>query len=826
MQNTFTRTVFAVASAIMLTLPVARAATPGQPVLSMSFELTGEHGQVAGTVTAPLTDIYQKALPEGMPVDITVRRSAYSLGQTDLTVAVFKGMKPGDSAEFIDNITPVWEMNQDYTYTALAEAPGYEFHMGYGAMKPGLAFVFPQNALILMPGTDSVGLEVTAPSKMESGVELEEPMTALEFYRATNTTWPYTYKLLHSVPDPVPGETYSYTDKEPRPDMTNYYRVRAVTKYGYADTNGSCYVGLDVPAAPYPVTATATPEGAVVSWTAPDRGENWGAIDPAGLWYNVYRCRGYGATNRELIATQITETEFTDTGSDLTEPLEVRYEVQAGNAKGLGGSNFSSPDYDIIVGPSYTLPFTETFDGGFTKVWTLADPNYFTRWYEATEAEYGDWPVKRVKPVQGSGLVYVDYVYNSPASGSRNSLTSYKIDMERMENPVMSFWYYAIPDTDVTISVASASQPDAFAEDALVSISEDAAKAEWRRMWVPLKGAAGSASGYLRLTTSFTNLPSSAIIDDVRVYNYPGVSDLEAEVDETTMAVTLTWSLPEEGTAECKDFVGYVNGAEWGEISSPWIYDGLEYDHAYTFSVRPVYEGVEVEASVPCGVLVRTPVPSAFTVGDYDYVVLDTTDADESEAPEYRAYVAGYHGRGGLLRMPASVTYQDMGFTVCGVDAGALAGNKDVESLTLPEGYMMIGAGAFRDMTELMALSVPASMLTIDDMAFTDCRSLMTVSFAGRVPPYVGTDAFAGIAPGCKGKCPDGAAAAYAVVENLATIDFGIDVGVDVLMERWDVRKEWFDLTGCPIPAPRRGEAAIVRLTAPDGTVRVAKRLM
>lgn len=786
------------------------AATPGQPQLAMSFELKGERGEVAGVLTAPLTDTYQNPLPENLKIDIDVFRSSHGLNQIDLPVGKFTGMAPGESVTFTDRISPAWEFNEEYTYTAVAKAGDYFFYTGYGQMIPGLEFMFDRDALTLTAGLSDVEISVIVPSKMTTGMPLEQEIESMEFYRAVDmSSWPYKYALIHSVANPEMEETITYTDTKPFPDTRNYYRVRAVTKYGFAEVNGNCYVGEDIPAAPYPVTAQQTAEGVTVSWTAPDRGENWGVIDPQSLWYNVFRCYGYGNDERELIATHISETSFTDTGEGIEKPLAVRYEVQSGNSKGTGGSNFSSYDYDLIIGPAYRLPFSETFDGGLTKEWLMNASDNRATWYTATFAEYGDRPVVRVNPYQGSGLIYVDYIYNSPASGSTNTLTSYKIDMKDMENPWISFWYYAIPDNDVWISVAASDDAGSFGEGKLIRISENVDKAEWRRALLPLENVGGSANAYLRFTTGFDDAPSSAILDDVLVLNYPTVSNIDASVDEETMTATVEWTLPVEGSAECLGFVGYVDGEEYGEVSSPWSYPGLEMDRVYTFQVRPLYEDVEVEASVAVAVNVATPVESEFTVGDYDYVVMDTLDDDASLPKE--VCVAGYHGRGGLLRMPATVTYSENLYTVRGVGEEAFAGNASVESVTMPDGYTFIHRAAFRDATALEALSLPASMTVIGEEAFSGCSALEMINFAGEVPPAVAGNAFEGIAEYCKGTCPEGTEKTYSETPGLTEIDFGYnpDAGVGEIGsdETGDL---YFDLQGRRIPAPLPGQTYIL----------------
>lgn len=812
-------------TAVALVSAVNLLAAPGRADLTMSYELTGEKGKVVGVVVAPLTDNYDKPVPSDIQIEVTVYRTAYSLGQMNLVVAKFPNLAPGESAEFVDDIMPAWEINQEYTYRVESIAKGYTFYDGYGSIKPGIEFMFDADAISLTPQIDgtSVEIEVVVPSKMTTGAPLEEPLLSLEFYSSIDAS---NWRLIYQVPNPEPGTTETYLDQTAAPNTKNYFKIRAVTKYGYAETYGNCYVGLDTPAAPYPVKAVEEADGVHISWTVPDRGENWGVINPAEIWYNVFRCRGYGAENRELIASQITETSFIDRGEGITTALEVRYEVQSGNSRGLGGSNFSSSDYDIVVGPAYTLPFRDTFDGGFTKVWKLTHSDYFTDWYQATIGEYGSKP-ERVSPIQGSGLVYVDYVYNSPASGSTNTLTSYKLDLKDMKNPWVSFWYYAIPDNDVTISFASSADGTEFENPHTVRISENVTKPEWRKAWLPIENVSESGIGYIRFTTSFTSKPSSAILDDVAVMNYPGVDDLEVKIEEESMSVSIEWSLPTDGAAACTGFEGYVNGEKYGEVTSPWTYENMEYDVTYTFQVKPLYEGVDVDASPVRAAMIKSPAVTEFTVGDYDYSVMVTEEADDA-AEVNEVAICGYHGEGGLLRMPATVTFKDTEYKVCGVVEEAFSGNAKIESVAMPEGYTFILREAFRGAVSLEYLSIPASMLNIGEMAFEGCSALSMVNFAGSVPPSVGQDAFAGIAEGCKGLCPEDAKKDYASVENLKTIDFGYkeegpDAVVSIITDG-DSVVEYFDLQGLRISEPSRGKAHIIRITYPDGSIRTEKR--
>ncbi len=809
------RALSALVMAVALAVPCG-AATPGQPELTMTFEILPGGGAVKGVLTAPLTDNMQRELPADAAMDISVTRSAYSLGQSELQVQYFAGLAPGETVTFYDDISPRWEYNQQYTYMAQVTLPGYTFYTGYGNMRPGVAFNFEQNAFLLEPSADwkSVRLSAVVPHRDTDGLELTVDITSVVFYRAVDTSsWPYRYEELGSAVDFSPKETVYVIDDSPVQNATNHYMVRAITPYGYAEMSGSCYVGLDLPGAPMDVTAEKSADGALISWNAPENGLNWGYIDPETVTYNVYRCWSYGPTGRQLLAEGVSERSLTDTGAGLDAPLAVRYEVESVNERGVGKSAYSGYDYDIIVGPAYAMPFRETFDGGLDCEWHLASSSYYAQWYMATAGEYGSTPVT-VNPKQGSGLIYVDYVYSKPPSGTTNTMTSYKIDMSGADNPYLSFWYYAIPDNDVTIAAdCSADGGVSFGEPVVIRIADDTAEgAGWRQARMPLAGMKGSDAVVLRITTSYLDTPSSAIIDDVQVIDYPQVRGLTAEVDASAMSAVLTWSLPEDAP-ECVGFMGYIDGEETGEVASPWTVENLEYDHSYSFQVRPMYEDVEINASAPCVVVINSPAVTDFSVGDYDYTVL------LMEVVPPVAYVSGYHGRGGLLRLPASVKFNDKEYSVQGVADAAFRGNASVESVTLPDGYSYVGREAFAGCGSLLAVSVPESLLTIGKRAFADCGALADVTFAGTQPPAVEADAFSGVAEGCKGHCPEGSAGKYAAVEALSHLDFGI-AGIDAIAGGEDVVSvEWYDMAGRHLSAPASGRPCVARVRLADGRV-------
>lgn len=819
--RSFTMCVVAAAAAIcsMPTAAQSTGLTPASPSLTMSFLIEDNVGKVQGTLTAPSKDSGYEALPEGTTMNLRVVRSSYSLGEENISVASFEGVTPGETLTFFDTAEPAWQYGVSYTYNAYASIGENQCAWpGYGSMTPGISFSFGYNTASATPALDgkSVTLSAVMPTKDSANKDIPVDFTALEVYRVIDRdTYPFKTELIESLPSPAKGATVTYVDNNPVENASNYYVLRAVTPFGFAEITVNCYVGKDIPVGPYPVAAKPYQGGIRVYWTAPDRGINWGAIDPEKTVYNVFRCWGAGADNRMLIAERIKETEFIDYGTDMDKPRAVRYEVQSANDMGDGQSNYSSFDYDLIVGPSQNLPFVETFDDGTDNVWVFENSAYRAPMYIGTEAEYGS---NTVQPYEGTGLIYVDYTGYGVPTGATNTMTSYKIDLSKAVNPALSFHYYAIPDNDVTIDLLVSTDGTEFTSLLKTVIAKDVTEAEWRRAVASLADYAGKETVYVRFVTSFEETPASAILDSIVITDYKGVGTLEAEGDSERRMAIITWADPSTEYAKCTGFKGYVNDVEVGAVTSPWEYEVAEYGQLYVFRVEALYDGVTAPLSAPAGVTVAAPAETEFTEGDYIYAVnLDTPDG------VHEIYVKKYIGtRGGLMQLPERVNHNNVSYAVTRVLEGAFRERADILSIAIPDTYTAIETEAFADCTGLMGITFGTGITEIGARAFAGCSALTTVIFKSTVPPAVAEDAFTGIAEGCRGTCPDTAVNAYEAVKGLDPVSFA-HMGIADIIAAGDADVEYFDLNGIRIERPVPGTCVIVRATSRDGQVTVAR---
>lgn len=792
--------------------------TPGQCTLTAQFVIEGDQGKVTGIVTAPTLDNGWDPLPAGTTMRVTVTRSCYTIGETNVAVAEFTDVVAGESRAFVDNATPAWQYSLDYTYTAKAYIGENTTMWGASSsVKTGVNFsVYNCFKASYVPEAKVVRMTATLPAKGADGNPMPVPYTSLEFYKIdANGT---SRQLLTTIPSPEAGVTYDCTDANPENNVNNYYMIKANTAFGSAESQReTVFVGLDRPRNPYPVSAEPYDGGIRIFWTAPTEGVNWGTIDPADTRYNVYRCWGREADQRLQIATGIDATEFVDYGTDMTVARLVRYEVESLNSVGVGMSEYSSFDYNMIIGPSATLPFVENFDGGEgANVWIFEKSSYYAGFEFALEAEYGNDIT--VKPADGTGLAYVDFDVYYGFSNASASMTSYKIDMSDAVCPAVSFDYYAIPDNDVVIELLISTDGTEFTSKVAVPIAKDVAEAGWRTQIVAVPELAGVKAAYIRVNTRFQTQASSAIIDAVRLYDCAPVGDLEIVTDSESMKATVTWTDPSTEYAVVTGYTGFVDGEDVGAVSSPWTIDVPQYGERHSVAVQAVYQGeIVAPKSNQATVFIPRPAITEFTIGDYTYSIVDPT------GDIHNVEIKAYTGTAAIINLPERVNYDDISYAVTGVLDGAFKGNTAIVSLSVSPGIATIGAEAFAGCTELMAVSFSADIRTIGSRAFAGCAALEQVIFRGSEVPEVADDAFEGIADGCKGTCPEGTAKLYAAVEGLRNIDFLGEVGIGTLEAAGEVLTEYFDLTGRPVAAPLRNGVTVVRVTLPDGTVRTCK---
>ncbi len=801
----------------------AQKVVPGAPSLSMSFEIEGNAGKVIGTVTAPKNNDQWTALPSDTRIDLRVVRSCYALGETEVPVFSVTDVAPGEACGFTDAAEPAWQYGYQYTYMAYASIDGTEGYQGYGSCQPGVPFAFGFDAVKATPGEEDgrffVDISAVIPDKTSDypPQPLEVDMTALEIYRITDVS-STAMELIGTVPAPVKGSTCNFVDNSPVPNRLNYYYVKCVSPFGFAQQRVEAFVGQDVPAAPYPVTGEMLSDGGYrILWTAPATGANNGAINPDETVYNVYRCWGRTEDERELIASGLEATEYVDYGTDMDAPRAVMYMVEAANGIGVGGSSSSSYSYDVIIGPDYRLPYVETFDGGASKIWTFANTSYYASFDVADHAEYGD-DSTRVDPVSGTGLVYADFSSSWITAGSSATMTSYRIDLAKAVAPVLSFQVYLIPGCDVIVKPQISVEGGEFTDLMTVNAGDGEASG-WKLFSCDLSDYAGKKYVNIRFYGGFTSKRAAAIIDEIRLVEYPAVTNIEVEYDTEACTATLKWADPSTEYAEVTGYEGIVNGESVGMVEMPWIFKAEDYKVSYVMAVKALYGDIAAPESNPVTISVPRPVVTEFTIDEHVLSIVQN-------APQgvHEVIVKKYLGTDPLYKAPQLITYDDITYEVTGIAEGAYRDNVSLASVNLSETIREVGNEAFAGCANLMAVAFGSGLEKIGSRAFAGCSSIATVTFVSEVVPEVAEDAFEGIDENCVGKCPAGMENDYADAEGLAPIDFGTS-GVENILPDEAESVEYFNLNGVRIDTPVHGEPVIIRLRMSDGTIHVFRTI-
>ena len=284
----------------------------------------------------------------------------------------------------------------------------------FASTAPGAATNF--KATPDATGANAVTVTMNAPTIDYDGNKLSQ-ITRLAIFRDGTE--------IHSVEAPAPGEEISYTDKAVTIGEHTYSAIAYSGTNPGREISQTVFVGVAIPAAPEFVSAVETEtEGEVtLTWAEVTTDANGYPISSDLVSYTVYQPNEL-ATAWVPVASGIKGNTYTFMASPDTQVFDM-YAVAAVTS---AGTSNACPSDAIPVGPSFKVPFFESFANGLMQTLFTA------------EGAGADWEVAINDPqylaqADDNGFVQMIGEYY----GSNGVLLSGKINLEGSVNPTLSF---------------------------------------------------------------------------------------------------------------------------------------------------------------------------------------------------------------------------------------------------------------------------------------------------------------------------------------------------------------------------------------------------
>lgn len=322
-------------------------------------------------------------------------------------------------------------------------------------------------------GTADVTITFTTPTKYFDSDWYDEldglnELTSVVIAERSGDAWDgYTYTELKKFENPGIGVELSYV-VENVTSGEHTYSVIALNSLSKSSLGSNSYstisrtikVGYDKPGYVNDLSISANYPEITLTWSAPTEGFNGGTFRTDGLTYTVTRYAD-GADD-VVVAEDITENTFTDT-FEVSKLTSVCYAVYAKNVDGQGYEKATS---SVLVGPAYSLPFSETFpDYSTENIWTKSTHggtfSVLTYMYSSGLKTGLDVTIPNSYD-EDLGLLYFKnnnawYDEDDGVEDYYGDYTSAAISLKDAVNPALTFYEYVLPSSKnkmaLTISV-------------------------------------------------------------------------------------------------------------------------------------------------------------------------------------------------------------------------------------------------------------------------------------------------------------------------------------------------------------------------------------
>lgn len=319
---------------------------------------------------------------------------------------------------------------------------------------------------------------------------------------------------VHTIENPVAGQSYTFTDKLPSGSEERYYSYTALPYCGEtvgAEATMQMFMGVNLPGPAKNAHAVEDRNAGyiVVTWEKADTDIDGYPMNPALIHYVVY------ANNGELLDEDITDNFCAAQYLSLTQRYHF-YIVMSETSAGLNEEDFPQSNM-VALGTPYALPYAESFVNGKLSTAFAIEYNEGGQLAQTAEA-----PSIGAAPADDdNGFLTYTAAENSATGAMAPILMAGKVSIPAdAHNPVLTFQYFKVAGSDARIAVAVNESPyfdmDAFQDLSTVEVS--AGTDGWNRVTVPLadyKGAVVKPAFRFLMPTG----GSTVAIDDIRIFD-------------------------------------------------------------------------------------------------------------------------------------------------------------------------------------------------------------------------------------------------------------------------------------------------------------------
>ncbi len=313
-----------------------------------------------------------------------------------------------------------------------------------------------------------------APMKAIDGTDLES-LSRIEIMRDD--------VLVKIFPNPVLGESLSYTDTDAKQGFNEYLVVAYEGENRGLDLKSKVYVGFDKPCEPTGIVVRDVDGVPEITWNAPsETGPDGHYVDPAACTYTVVRY--FSEYSNEVVATDIKATTFTDVEATAPIQTQVVYRITAKNS--IGESAYATSPVMMIGGENSVLPLHESFPDRYSTCEAL---RYITNEYGSawgTSDALTDIGVSPIDDDGGMALFGLNGSATPTENGISGMLYSNRIQLTGCINPMVNFYLCRYAESRNTLTVCVNPETGGWRDIITVPVAPDEQNSGWVQVSVPL----------------------------------------------------------------------------------------------------------------------------------------------------------------------------------------------------------------------------------------------------------------------------------------------------------------------------------------------------